>query len=346
MSRVIVYKRTHRVIYTGTVIFNGEEIPFTASQKEFDRDPLGWMRQFLLRLGKGFLRYDTRWSKNLVSVAASFHDPKVMQGTEVVGWDAERLAFALPGRVIGIDGSYKLPLTEDVLTLPAAGLRYSSSPLPTNWHKVADDYTLSLFWGALAGVLSNVLAPALLKETKGIGLVGEGAQTVGMAVAKAAGCLTREIRAVPSVRKATEEEQRHRWPLCAPIASNATSAAVTKWLEADRGYTRSCITTMDEETAGRKWAEGGWHLLRGLEPATVNVSLLKLVRRIVPSYLRDVCERRLKVVDVLADLAGFIERQGGAVDLDRVQDVFWAASEKHGRPPQRKAAAMGPCTVD
>jgi len=341
LSQIVTYKRTGRAVYSGTIIFNGGEIPFTAPQKEIENGPLGWMRQFLLQRGKGLLRYNPSWNKSLLSVAASFHDPKVVQGIETVGWSHEKAAFLLPGRIIGLDGTRKMPLTKDVAAFPAAGLRYSTKPLPANWHELADDYTLALFWGGLAGVLSNMLAPALFTETKGIGLVGEGAQTVGMAVAKAAGCLTREIRAVPSVRKAAEEEQRHRWPLCVPVASNATSAAMTKWLEEDQSYSRNCITPLDEETAERKRVEGGWHLLRGLEPATANASLLGLVRRIVPQYLRDVCERRLQVEDVHEDLASFIARQGGTIHLDQVRNVLRVTTGQPDTETHGENAAVG-----
>jgi len=265
LSQIVVYKQ---IIYVGTIHFHGEEIPFTAPKHEIERHPLAWMRDFLLQQNKGPMLFDPKWDRDIISIAALFHDPKIVKGVDTVGWDHERVAFLLPGRIIGLDGTRKLPLTEDTAKFPAARLPYSSKAFPTNWHELGNEYELSLFWASLAGVLSNVLAQALFTETKGIGLVGEGAQTVGMAVAEAAGCLTREIRNLPSARKALQEEQRHRWPLCATIASNATSAAMAKWLEVDRAYARNCITPMDEETAERKRAEGGWHLLRGLAPSS------------------------------------------------------------------------------
>ena len=324
VSQIVTYKRKGRIrmIYSGAIVFHGEEIPFTAPEHEIERHPLTWMLDFLRQQNKGTLRFDTKWDKYIAHIATAFHEPKIVKGIDTVGWDQERVAFLLPGRIIGLDGTRKLPLTEEVSAFPAARLRYSSAPLPVNLHELGNEYELGLFWGALAGVLSNVLAPAILTETKGIGLIGEGAQTVGMAVAEAAGCLTREIRAVPSVRKAAEEEQRHRWPLCVPVASNATSPAMTEWLEPDQPYARNCITPLDEETAERKRAEGGWHLLRGLEPVTVNANLLGLVRRLVPQYLRDVCERRLRVENVVDDLANFIGRQGGVVPLEKVRNVL------------------------
>ena len=337
LSQVVTYNRAKQILYVGTITFNGEEIPFTAPQKEIERNSFDWMQQFLLERNKSLPQCNSRWRNKLFTIATYFDEPKVVQGTETVGWSHEKVAFLLPGRIIGLDGTRKLPLTEDVATFPAANLRYSTEPLPTNWHELADGYTLALFWASLAGVLSNVLAPALFQPTQGIGLVGQGAQTVGVAVAKAAGCLTKEIRNLPSARKGRQEEQRHRWPLCAPIASTVTSAAMTKWLEADQSCVRNCITPLDEENAERKRVEGGWHLLRGLEPATVNTNLLRLVRRLVPQYLRDLCRRQLKVEDVLVDLAAFVERKGGVVDAEKVREVFFVAGSCDR--PRRKAMA-------
>jgi hypothetical protein len=328
VSQIVTYNRKERIrmIYSGAILFHGEEIPFTAPEHEIDRHPLAWMRDFLRQQNKGTLRFDTKWDKYIIHIATAFHDPKIVKGIDTVGWDPDKLAFLLPGRIIGLDGTCKLPLTEDVSAFPAARLRYSSASLPANLHELGNEYEMGLFWGALAGVLSNVVAPALLQPTKGIGLIGKGAQTVGMAVAEAAGCLTREIRALTSVRKSSEEEQRHRWPLRVPIAPNATSSAMTKWLEMDQSYARNCITPLDEETAERKWVDGGWHLVRGLEPATVNPNLLRFVPCLVPAYLRDVCERRLRVEDVVDDLAGFIGRQGGTMDLEQARKVLRMAA--------------------
>jgi hypothetical protein len=191
-----------------------------------------------------------------------------------------------------------------------------------------------LFWGALSCVLSNVLAPALFQETKGIGLVGDGARDMGLAVAKEAGCLVREIRSVKTVKEAAEEEQRHRWPLCAPIAKDATPSALLQWFESDKVYARNCATALDDKTAVDNGDGERWQLVIGKEPISLhrnlpNWALLATVRRLVPLYLRDVCERRLKVEDVLLDLAGFIERQGGTVDVQQVRAVLGVASALH-----------------
>ena len=348
LSQIVTHDPIERSLVVGTIILNGEEIPFTAPYREITRNSFDWMQQFLLPKKKTILCGHPRWRRQLFDIANFFQSPKIVQGTDTVGWDQEKAAFRLPNRIIGLDGFHKLPLIEDISALPAAGLRYSSKPLPADWRKLGSEYELSLCWGALAAILSNVLAPPLFRETKGVGLVGDGAREMGLAVAKAAGCLVREIRSVPTVRKAAEQEHKHRWPLCVPIATNATSKAMRLWMESDRGYARNCVTPLDEQVAEKKKKAGGlWHVLIGREPATVGAKLLGLVRRLVTSYLRDVCERRLQVEDILTDLAEFVGRQGGTIDITEVRKVLSMAGEpskgRHGERPRRKAtvAAMG-----
>jgi len=81
----------------------------------------------------------------------------------------------------------------------------------------------------------------------------------------------------------------------------------------------------------------------GLEPATANANLLGIASRLVTAYLRNLCERRLRVEDVLVDLAAFVERQGGIVDVEKVREVLWVAGKADrgscGRP-RRKAVAV------
>ena len=336
LSQIVIYKHTDRVFYAGTIVFNNEEIPFVAPYHEMERNPFRWLQQFLLQQNKGILRYQPSWNSRFMRVATFLKEPKILQGLDVVGWDQDKLAFLLPGRSIGLDGVRKLPVCEDISTLPAANLRYTTDLSSTNWNELGDEYTLGLFWGALAGVLSNVLAPIMLQETRGFGLVGKGAQEMGLAVAKEAGCLVCEIQTLKSVRVASELEQRHHWPLCVTILPRITAAAWRQWIKSEQTYARNCVMPMDEETAAEKEEGDRWHLLRGSEPSTMNAKLLRLVRRIVPLYLRDVCQRRLKVEDVLKDLAGFIGRYGGVVDLQKVREVLC-----HGRNGQEETPRKG-----
>ena len=170
---------------------------------------------------------------------------------------------------------------------------------------------------------------------------------MGLTVAVKAGCLVQEIEDGRALRRVVKAEQEHRWPLCAPVEIEATKAVRQQWYDYDREYPRDCVTTMDEATAETK-DNGFWNMIVGIEPIerAWNLSerpLLKTVPKLVPLYLRDVCSRRLHVEKVLEDLANFISRSGGRIDVKQVDEVLVEACEadsgRHCKRPRRKAMA-------
>ena len=338
LSQVVTYKHSSRMFYAGTIIFNNEEIPFTAPYREMERNPFKWLQQFLLQQNKGVLHYNPSWKNRFLRVATLFKEPQIIQGLDVVGWDHDKVEFILPGHSIGLDGGVrKLPVCEDVSTLPAANLRYSSDPPPTNWHELGDAVHDGPVLGDAGRRPAQRAGAALLRETRAVGLVGKGAQKMGMAVAQAAGCLVQEIRGIKSVRAAIEVERAHRWAVCAPIASEVWRPAFSTWIKGDQTCPRNCITgPIDKDTAAELEGSGRWSFVIGMEPIPLSWEiekwpLVKAVRRLVPQYLANVCRRRLKVEDVLEDLAGFIVRSGGTIDVEKVRGCFGMAETKWGR---------------
>jgi hypothetical protein len=323
IDEVINHKRIGQIYYKGHIRFRDQKIPFLTADRKFTTDTFGWMRKFLLDNDKGFLRYGSRWSHQALSIAASFHDPQLVHGIDTVGWNDQQLAFVLPGYRIGIDKVQSVVEPVETEVLPATNLRLGKT-ITQDWSQ-ANDYAAGVFWSVLSGVLANVLAPALLRPTRGIGLVGGGARDMGLAVARKAGCLVRELAGHTTVRTISEEEQAHRWPLVVPISATARPSAVLQWVEA--AYTRNCVTTLDATMAAIRKLGLGWDIITGWEPLQIDASLLDLVPKIVPAYLRDVCERRLKVQDVREDLAAFIARQGGSVPLPLVYELYYAACD-------------------
>ena len=126
------------------------------SRRDIERGSLQWMQEFLLLQGRDYLRCDSSWSRKLMEIATSFHEPEIVKGLETVGWDKEQMAFRLPGCNIGLNGVRKVPMYEDEEKMPAANLKYSSEPLPTNWAEMGTEYELNLFWASLAMILNNI----------------------------------------------------------------------------------------------------------------------------------------------------------------------------------------------
>ena len=60
--------------YTGRILFRGEEVPFQVQAQVLERHPGRWLREFLLRQGKGVLHLAPGVS-GLIEIALKFHEP-------------------------------------------------------------------------------------------------------------------------------------------------------------------------------------------------------------------------------------------------------------------------------
>ena len=329
IDQVIVHRAAGKTTYCGRIIYHNEEIPFATAEEGFEKDPFRWMRQLLLEQGKGVLRYSAGYGKHAITLATGFHEPKLVQGISRVGWDREQLLFNLPNCRIGPDECKPQHETIPDISLPATNLRLTTPPLAENWAP-ADGYSMSVFWGALAGILHNIVAPAVLRGTCGFGLVGPGATELGLAVAQAMGCLRRELRVVSDVRKASALEQSHHWPLATPVSPLASGLARLQWVEADRSYAHNCVTPLDPTTAAVKKLETSWNLLTAWDPVQITPLLLRLASRLTVGYLQDLCQRRLKLATtILDDLVDFVRRSGGEIDeADKLRELYYEAREE------------------
>ena len=313
LDRLITYPEPGHAVFDGVVKVAGEDVPFAAPARAFEANPFRWLSQYLASIHKPVLHYESKWSKRVINIAAQFHMPTTVPGVASVGWDARKLHFAIPGYRIGLDGVETVP-DRDV-PMPGVGLVLQDSITDT-WGKY-DDYGSALYWATLGCILDDIMAPALLRDTRGIGLLGLGAKAVGASIAQAAGCMSRTIRGPAQLRTALADEQKHHWPIHVELPLSKNGSKVRGWQT--QSFPRNCITPVLAP-------QPGWWTITGEGPAKVRPRLLRLTKRIMAAYLRDVCERRLRIEDLHEDLAGFIARQGGSVPLDQVRSVLWAAT--------------------
>ena len=201
LDRIVAHPKPGHSVYSGTIRFQGEDIPFAAPQNAFETRPLRWLDQYLHTLNKSVLHYEPRWDRRMLHIIAQFHEPTVVPSIVRVGWDANKLCFAVPGYRIGLDGVETVP--DPDVPMPGAGLVLQDT-ITDAWGDY-DDYGSTLYWATLGCILSNVLAPALLRDPHGIGLLGDGAQAVGRQVAEAAGCAMQVIRGPAQLRRALQK---------------------------------------------------------------------------------------------------------------------------------------------
>ena len=146
LEHIVTHYGAADAIYSGTIRFDGEDIPFAAPRNAFETRPMRWLEQHLQTLNKSVLHYESRWDRRILYIISQFHSPTLVPGIRTVGWDDERLHFAIPGYRIGLNG-VEIVAEIDV-PVPAARLRYSSGSLPMKLPKIGNEYEMGLFWAA------------------------------------------------------------------------------------------------------------------------------------------------------------------------------------------------------
>ena len=154
-------------VYTGHVRAGDKTVPFEVDKTEFGYQ---WFEDFCLRKCKVHVEVDPKIRRHLEHYATAFHKPVNREGLDTIGWNEG--SFLFPRFTIRADGT----TTEQ--HRPIAG------PHPTQRLHLTTTLTLAhargwvedtpahaLYWALVAGVMTNILAPAIGKETRGIGLV-------------------------------------------------------------------------------------------------------------------------------------------------------------------------------
>lgn len=323
IHQVVHYAMRDQTLYKGVVLYHGEEIPFCELQDDVEKHTGKWLRKLLISKGKGLLKHNPRWSPKLVTIATHFHQPDFIRGVDRVGWDADQMAFILPRGQIGVDG---IKPCEHALThrdIPAASLALPDS-CPIAF--CDESPTGSLCVAAAASVLAIPVAPALLRDPKGLALVGTGARTVGLAVADAVGCLQRSLKRPSDVRTLLDLEQQHLWPLAVDIPPATLPYTQSQWLHADLGP-RRCVAPMGPLAAAVHKLEARWNIVTSWDPVDDSVvrRLVPLLKKITGCYLHDLCRRRLQAGHFLDDFLDFITRNGGRIDEPTIRDLVWSS---------------------
>jgi hypothetical protein len=60
--------------YQGRIVFKGEEIPYAVTAATLERHPVQWLREYLLRQGKGLAYFAPGW-RDVIALAVQWHEP-------------------------------------------------------------------------------------------------------------------------------------------------------------------------------------------------------------------------------------------------------------------------------
>jgi hypothetical protein len=318
IEEVIHYKKLDQTYYRGHLEYRGELIPFCDLRSEVEASPLSWMRGLLLAKGKGLVRGLTLWDKYLVNIALQFHEPKILYGTDTVGWDKQKLQFVLPRYIVGLKSTRRNEAAVMSDALPAVNLIPLRNDETLAWAGLPREAEASdVYWGATVNLLANVLAPVFNQPTVALGLVGDGAYA-GLDVAAWLGCLNLPLETVADSRKLAGEEFKHDWPVAVVPSRSVTPAIWHNWLNR-RDRPHNCITPLDPLTAAVHHLDGGWRLLSCKTIPAFAPRLKEFTRHFVVVYLQDLCKRKLRLSNddgdwflrVWADCADFVTRSHG-----------------------------------
>jgi hypothetical protein len=184
-----------------------------------------------------------------------------------------------------------------------------------------DEVELKAFWAMTACILHNLIAQQNQTSPSGIILDGVFTQTEGVEAAKMLGCVevdlshrTRNLPLLEAIRNAVLEQA---WPTLIRFNERSRRIITPAWLK--EPALRNTILPLDDYAALALGMHGGFVRMFSPESPKPVEGLLNLAARIIPEYLQDFCRRGQnleptgdhRLLDVLFDLAEWIERLGG-----------------------------------
>lgn len=343
LDYVINQPRIRQAYYQGRLIYQGKEVPFCLPQSDLATKPMEALDRLLMDAGVGSLTFNKTWNNRLIAVAKQFQQPKFITGVDTVGWDSSRAAFVFPQYRIELGGHIQENTGIFPPGSPGASL---AKPEVLSGQELAglrlEEPSSDMLWASVVAILANVIAPAFNRKTCGIALVGPGMTKVGHAVAKAVGCVVRQLWQCQGHRQETENlldaEAMHNWPLA--VLSGARPAKLRQFIDPvdGRDQWHNCMVATDWYMATTKKLLGGWHVLENQEAGSLPEAAQHSLRQLIPAYLQDLCQRRLVwsteepdwYEQILGDLAEFVTRHHGDGQAVYLARGVATADREHG----------------
>lgn len=334
IDQAMYHAAEQQVVYAGRILYQGEEIAFCERQHALERQGLRWLKEVLLRERKGVLRYSPAWETKLAPIACLFQQPILQQGIERIGWDPEQTAFQLPHYTLETTGRVvprpALPALVDppALDLPLPG----PLPLEVLSALTADTPSNALFWASWCLLVSNILAPAFGRPTRGIVVSGSGAAAAMTAAAYTCGCRLPHVGPrqwspmnLPNYRRG---EQLHRWPYVIPLDGRLPSRTTRHWLEGDGP--RNTVVRGSEEQLLALQLRGDWHTLLDHREFTLADEHLAALPAVLPAYLQHCLARQLALPLAAPELVADVSRDVGQ----------WLTSLQLASTPVKRAQSL------
>ena len=196
----VVTTGTGEVYYRGMARLGGVDHAFTVPKADVERRGLlSCVSSMLLHRGAGVLQFLPQWDRQAVFIAMQMGQPRAISGVDRIGWQPDHSAFVFPRFGITRTGEVRddmRPLITDDC-VPAMRLEDPRLDLLREDLEIlsASRPEVAIFWAVAAGIVHNLLAPAMHAPACGILLDGQGAEITGAAAAKALGCIEVDLPA-------------------------------------------------------------------------------------------------------------------------------------------------------
>jgi len=327
-----IYASSGRAYFRGIARLKGQDLDFTVRQSDVDRRGLlRATRDYLMHNMKGLLISQAGWSPRSEYIAMQLHEPKLVKGVDRIGWNQDRREFLFPKFWIssrGEVGQDRLPLRLEP-EVPADHLREPARLTPRDIETLSQDLPeVRMAWSLAASVVHNLLAPVLNCEPIGVLLDGQAADVTGRRVAQTLGCLEIPIKARSrghSVLETINDEcQRHDWPTVLAPTRSRNTVMTSEWL-GEPGL-KNAILPANWFAVRTIAAHESFHVIRSDGAPGVRQVSPRVLAKIIPRYLQNLCERKIwidqveenHVNNIIHDMAKWFESEGPAASGDTV----------------------------
>lgn len=304
IDQVITGESTH---YRGRILFKGQELPFSVPSGTLGGNVFSWMREELLRANMGMMSYQT--TKEALSIAAQFHPPETVAGVTRYGWVERYAAFVFENFAISSKGDLVdvpvCPLASAIV--PTRGLAAPSPLLPEEVNLLSrDSVETPLVWGILAAILANLLSPVRNRIPSGIALSGQGAEFLGRAISRLAGCA--EQRLWNQFRHQSFAPllggREHGWPLMIVPDDRYSPCLASEW--AAREGQNNCICSVDWFVARALSMSSGWNILESDYPFSSVVEYRGAIPKVIPLLLMHLGKNSLRLPNEADSFVGSV----------------------------------------
>jgi hypothetical protein len=342
LEQILIDREQGREYVSGRILFEDQVIPFFEPYRTLQTNLTQFLGTLVLQQGGGLLQFKNTAVRDLLAIAINFHEPQRVEAVTRVGWDPSSDRFVFPhfqiehsGKVAPLDGAVLSPNAPggrlvpptEANTIPAQMLCVTS---------VASELA-KVFWATLACMISNIVGPNVGVPSSGLCLVGRGAQTAGLAIARALGCASVRLSQPSDLDKVLLAEHAHGMPVLCEFRTGLVHRAVREFFE-HAGIGRNCIIPVDWHTSRLLLVRGGWHVIQCDQALDVPEHIGRAAALVVPAFLRHFLAVRdfddadgpsTPVGQILWQLADFVHKQNGNPD-----EVYTAAQQLQADCPQ------------